>query len=98
MSQIITIFISINKRRIFTKCLKKQYYKINLNKIITNEKSLSYLTSQSALNKVISEKYYYKNCIFNSDFNYKKLQMSDINSDNSFKLNFKVIYNYFNRV
>ena len=74
---------------------KRQYHKMNLDKMMTDEKSLSYLTPQSALRKVTSEKHYYKNCIFNADYNYKELQMSDMNSDNSFKLNFKMMYNHF---
>ena len=68
---------------------------MNLDKMMTDEKSLSYSMPQSALRKITSEKHYYKNCIFNADYDYKKLQMSDMNSNNSFKSDFKMMYNYF---
>lgn len=52
---------------------KRQYYKMNLNKIITNEKLLNYLISQLALRKIALKKYYYKDCTLNINYKNKEL-------------------------
>lgn len=57
------------------------------------EESLHFLKSWAALNKVESDKNFYKNCIFKSMHNYNDLHMSDMKESTNFTENLSVMYN-----
>lgn len=80
------------------KAFRKKYQKLALKTIMVREKLLTFSISQLTLNKVTSGLLFYKNCVFNSEHDYRELWTNDMKSDTEFTSESMILFDLFDEV
>ena len=73
---------------------KKAYQKQALDKMMAGEESYEYSTPQSALNKVAPEPFFYKDCVFEPESDFRNLHTSDMDSNDGFTSDSMVMFDF----
>ena len=77
---------------------KKAYQKQALDKMMAGEEPSKYSTPQSALDKVAPELFFYKDCVFEPESDFRNLHTSDMDSDDGFTSDRMVMFDFVDSV